>query len=236
MDRGIFVALSGAVLQERRLEILTDNLANVNTAGFKKQKPVFEDSMPNDWGVRTFAKSNGVSLDMSQGMNEKTDRKLDVAIKGDGFFAVDTPNGTRYTRDGNFSMGIDGTLMTKDGYAVKGDKSVIKLSTADVTIDAIGNIEEKGIKIGKLKVVGFNRLDGLVREGGYFAPADVTVKETVVDANTQLQQGYIEVSNVNAVRAMTTMIEAMRSYETAAKMIQTMDDMTKQAIEEVGRV
>lgn len=236
MDRGIFVAVSGAVLQEKRLEILTDNLANINTAGFKKQKPVFEDAMPNAWGIRTFARSKGVATDMSQGMTEKTDRKLDVAIKGEGFFVVDTPNGPRYTRDGNFSMGTDGTLITKDGYAVRGVKGVIKLGTSDVTIDAEGNVKEKGITIDRLKLVSFNRLDGLKREGGFFAPADLTVKETNVSANTQVEQGYIEVSNVNAVRAMTTMIEAMRSYETAAKMIQTMDEMTKKAIDDVGRV
>lgn len=236
MDRGIFVALSGAVLQERRLEILTDNLANINTAGFKKQKPVFEDAMPNPWSTRTFAKSNGVTVDMSQGMTEKTDRKLDVAIKGDGFFVVDTANGPRYTRDGNFSMGIDGTLLTREGYAVRGEKGVIKLTTADVTIDATGNVQEKGVTLDRLKLVSFNNISGLRREAGFFVPSDPSVKETKVGANTQVEQGYIETSNVNAVRAMTTMIEAMRSYETHAKMIQTMDEMTKKAIEDVGRV
>lgn len=236
MDRGIFVALSGAVLQERRLEILTDNLANINTAGFKKQKPLFEDAMPNPSGTRTFARSNGVTTDMSQGMTEKTERKLDLAIKGEGFFVVQTPNGPRYTRDGSFSMGTDGTLVTREGYAVKGEKGVIKLGTSDVTIDAAGNVQEKGLTLDRLKLVSFNRLDGLRREGSFFAPSDASVKETKVNDNTEVEQGYIEVSNVNAVRAMTTMIEAMRSYETHAKMIQTMDEMTKKAIEDVGRV
>ncbi|MBI5587072.1 MAG: flagellar basal-body rod protein FlgF [Deltaproteobacteria bacterium] len=236
MDRGIFVALSGAVLQERRLEALTDNLANVNTAGFKKQKPVFEDAMPNPWSARTFARSNGVSIDMSQGMTEKTDRKLDVAIKGDGFFVVNTKNGPRYTRDGNFAIGVDGTLLTREGYKVQGESGVIKLTSPDVTIDASGNVQEKGVTIDRLKLVSFNKPEGLTREAGLFVPSDPAVKETRVSDNTQLEQGYIEVSNVNAVKAMTTMIEAMRSYETHAKMIQTMDDMTRKAIEEVGRV
>jgi flagellar basal-body rod protein FlgF len=236
MDRGIFVALSGAVLQERRLEILTENLANVNTAGFKKQKPVFEDSMPNPWGTRTFAKSGGVTTDMSQGITEKTDKKLDVAIKGDGFFVVSSPNGPRYTRDGSFALGADGTLVTREGYKVLGEKGVIKLTSPDVSIDTQGNVQDKGVMLDKLKVVSFNRPEGLLREAGFFVPVDSSVKETAVGENTELEQGYIETSNVNVVRSMTTMIEAMRSYETHAKMIQTMDDMTKKAIDEVGRV
>lgn len=236
MDRGIFVALSGAVLQERRLEILTENLANVNTAGFKKQKPVFEDAMPNPWGTRTFAKSDGVVTDMSQGISEKTDKKLDVAIKGDGFFVVSSPNGPRYTRDGSFKLGTDGTLVTREGYKVLGENGVIKLTSPDVSIDAQGNVQDKGVLLDKLKVVSFNRPEGLLRQGGFFVPADQSVKETAVSENTELEQGYIETSNVNVVRSMTTMIEAMRSYETHAKMIQTMDDMTKKAIDEVGRV
>src|SRR3990172_7791333 len=105
MDRGIFVALSGAILHERRLEVLTDNLANVNTAGFKKQKPVFEDSMPDAYGLRSFSMMKSTVTDMSQGVAEKTGRPLDAAIMGNGFFAVQTPNGERYTRDGSFTIG-----------------------------------------------------------------------------------------------------------------------------------
>ncbi|MBI1911730.1 MAG: flagellar basal-body rod protein FlgF [Deltaproteobacteria bacterium] len=232
MDRGIFVALSGAMSQEKRLEVLTDNLANVNTAGFKKQKPIFEEAMPG-FGPRSFASMDELVTDMSQGMTEKTDRRLDVALRGDGFFVVNAPNGPRYTRDGSFSISADRTLVTREGYAVAGEKGPIKLNSPEVVIDAQGNVQEKGVVVDKLKLVSFNN-EGLFREGSFFA-TDMETKEQPLGKGTVVDQGYIEVSNVNPIRAMTTMIEAMRSYETHTKMIQTLDDMTKKAIEEVGR-
>ncbi|MBI5643127.1 MAG: flagellar basal-body rod protein FlgF [Deltaproteobacteria bacterium] len=235
MDRGIYVALSGVVLQEKRLEVLTDNLANVNTVGFKKQKPLFEDSMPDVYGARTFAMMDKVVNDMSQGITEKTDRRLDVAIKGDGFFAVNTNNGPRFTRDGSFTLGTDGTLLSREGNPVLGEKGVIKLTSPDVAIDAQGDIREKGAVIDRLKLVKFTNSMELKREGNFFVPMD-GIKESGVGTGTQVEQGYVEVSNVNAIRAMTTMIEAMRSYETSTKMIQTMDDITRKAIDEVGKV
>ncbi len=233
MDRAIFVALSGAVLQEKRMDVLTDNLANVNTAGFKKQKPLFEDAMPSPWGPRTFAQMGKVITDMSQGVAEKTDRRLDAAIKGEGFFTVSTPNGNRYTRDGSFTVGPDGTLQSREGDPVLGEKGVIKLTSPDVSIDANGNIQSGGTPVDRLRLVNLNSAANLIREGGYYAPT-VEAQEVPVSKETKVEQGYIEVSNVNAVRAMTTMIEAMRSYETHTKMIQTLDDMAKKAIEEVG--
>lgn len=235
MDRSIFVALSGAVIQEKRLEVLTDNLANVNTAGFKKQKPLFEDAMPDAYGIRDFASMDKVVTDMSQGPSEKTGRMLDLAIKGEGFFVLNTRNGLRYTRDGSFTLGTDGTLMSREGFPVTGEKGVIKLTSPEVEIDAEGNIREKGAIVDRLKVVSFTNLMDLKREGNFFMPVE-GAKETAVSRDTAIDQGYVETSNVNAVRAMTTMIEAMRSFETHTKMIQAIDDMTKKAIDEVGRV
>jgi flagellar basal-body rod protein FlgG len=235
MDRGIFVALSGATLHEKRLEILTDNLANVNTAGFKKRKPVFEDAMPSPYGPRTFSVLKEVVTDMSQGTTQKTGRPLDVAIRGDGFFAVQTPNGVRYTRDGSFTIGPDNTMSTNEGHPVMGENGVIKLTSSEVTIDTTGAVQDStGAVVGRLKLVNFNNPAMLSREGSYFVPSP-DAKPTPAGDDTRVQQGYVEISNVNAVRAMTTMIEALRSYETHAKMIQAIDDMTKKAIEEVGR-
>ncbi len=236
MDRGIFVALSGAKLQEKRIEVLTNNLANVNTPGFKKQKPVFEDAMPQPDSVRDYSVMKDVSTDMGQGTEEKTGNPLDVAITGDGFFAIDTPNGVRYTRDGSFIAGVDGTLRTKDGHAVLGSKGPIKITSSDVTINQAGALTgPKGQVIDTLRLASFSNPSALVREGSYFAPPAGT-KAAAAGSSTQVQQGYIEVSNVSAVRAMTTMIEALRSYETHSKVIQSIDDMTKKAIDEVGRV
>lgn len=234
MDKGIFVALSGAILQERRMEALTDNLANVNTSGFKGARTIFEDSMADAFRVRTFAGLDDVVTDTSQGPLQRTERNLDVALKGDGFFVVETQAGIRYTRDGSFTLDKDGNLVTRDGSFVMGDSGKIKLPGTDVKIDAEGGIKVNGAAVGRLKLVDFTNPVALRREGShFFAPAGAG--EIAANPNTQVEQGYIEASNVNAVRAMTTMIEAMRSYETHAKLIQSMDDMTRRAVEEVGR-
>lgn len=234
MDKGIFVALSGAVLQERRMEVLSDNLANVNTAGFKSQRPLFELASPDRFGIRTFGKLDEVANDLSQGMVQKTERKLDAAIRGEGFFAIETPYGRRYTRDGSFTVSTDGRLVTKEGNAVVGDKGEIRISSPEVSIDAVGNITSGGAPAGRLAVVTFKDLSLLKREGSFYA-ALPGAQEAPASPSTQVEQGYIESSNVNAVKAMTTMIEALRSYETHSKMIQSIDDMTRKAVEEVGR-
>lgn len=234
MDKGIFVALSGAVLQEKRMEALSDNLANVNTSGFKGTRPIFEDSMTDAYRVRTFGKLDDVVTDVSQGPLQRTERKLDVAIKGEGFFAVETSFGARYTRDGSFTLDRDGNLVTRDGAAVLGETGRIKLPGTDVKIDASGGINVNGANVGRLKLVDFTNPGALRREGSLFA-APKGAGEVPANPNAQVEQGYIEASNVNAVRAMTTMIEAMRSYETHTKLIQSIDDMTRKAVEEVGR-
>lgn len=234
MDKSIFVALSGAVLQERRMEVLTDNLANVNTTGFKAQRPLFEDSMTDAFRVRTFGRLDDVVTDIGQGPSQMTHRKLDVAIRGEGFFAVDTQAGTRYTRDGSFVLDPAGVLVTKEGHRVMGEDGPITLAGPDVLIDPDGGMHVNGAAIGRLKLVSFANPLELRREGNYFV-ALPGAGEMPASPDTQVDQGFLEGSNVNAVRAMTTMIEAMRSYETNTKLIQSMDEMTKKAIDEVGR-
>lgn len=236
MDRGIFVALSGAVVQERRLDILADNLANVNTTGFKKQEPLFRDAFPKPFGPRTFTWMNDVVNDMSAGANKQTGRNLDLALNGEGFFEVETPYGTRYTRAGEFTLDPAGTLVTQDGYAVAGENGPIKLGAEPVEIDAQGVIKQGGAEVARLKLAFFDSPKDLIKEGALFTPEGTEVKEVASIGTTQVEQGYLEYSNVNAVKAMITMIEAQRSYESHTKMIQNMDELTRKAIEEIGRV
>lgn len=236
MDRGIFVALSGAMAQERRLEAITDNLANVSTSGFKKQKPVFENAIPRFNAPRTFVRTGALLNDMSQGANQLTGRSLDVAMNGEGFLAIQTPAGTRYTRNGSLALDPAGNLVTREGYAVLGENGPIRLSSTAVVIDAEGNIVQDGEITGKLKTVFFDKPEFLRREGNFYSADNTGANEiTPKPGANKIEQGYLEVSNVSAVYSMTSMIEALRSYETHTKMIQTLDDMTKRAIDEVGR-
>lgn len=237
MDRAIFVALSGAVSQEKRIEVLAENLSNVNTPGFKKQKPLFEDAMPKAVPLRVFSRSKGLTTDLSQGVTEKTERPLDVAILGDGFFSVETPLGIRYTRDGGFRVSREGALTTGEGYKVQGENGEIRLSGSNVVIEGDVTIREKGENgavLNRIRLVSFSNPSVLKREGNYFAAVGVPAGAPTGAA--ELIQGSLESSNVNPVRAMTTMIEAVRSYETQAKLIQTVDDMTRRAVDEVGKV
>ncbi len=234
MDRSIFVALSGAVAQEKKLEVLSENLANVNTAGFKKQSPIFEDVLASQNALRSYTRLDSIAVDFSSGAMEKTQRPLDVAIKGEGFFVVNTGGGIRYTRDGSFTLSPDGTLTTRDGYEVQGENGPVKLSSTAVAIGEDGVITENNQQVERLKLAYFEKPEALNRAGSLFsAPVNMNA---IQPQNAKIEQGYVETSNVSAVKAMTAMIEALRSYETQAKLIQTVDDMTKKSVDEVGRV
>ena len=235
MDRSVFVALSGALMQERRMEALTNNLANISTPGFKRERPVFEVSLPEKGGPRFFVVGRGMKTDMSQGIMEKSESRLNVAIEGDGFFVVQTPQGVRYTRKGDFTLDSNGRLTTTEGFPVLGKNGVIKLTTPDIIIDSEGNIEEAGIPVDRLRIVAFDDSVSLVREGNLFStPSQDGIIEPA--PGVTVLQGYIETSNVNPVKEMVTMIEALRAYETHVKMIQTIDDITRRAINDVGRL
>ncbi len=236
MDKSIFVALSGAVTQEKRLNILSENLANVNTPGFKRRQLLFEATVAKSGAPRYFCESKQVSTDMSQGFLKGSGRDLDLAIRGNGFFEVDTPDGIRYTRNGTFMVSKDGSLVTSEGYAVLGESGKITLKGSTVVVSADGSISESKGTVGKLNIVNFENPELLVREGNYYSVPGPWVKDAPVDELTEVLQGNLEVSNVNAVKAMTTMIECMRSYESQAKMIQTIDEITRKAIDEVGKI
>ncbi|MEK6531030.1 MAG: flagellar basal-body rod protein FlgF [Deltaproteobacteria bacterium] len=234
MDRAIFVALSGAMLQEKKLEVLSDSLANANTAGFKRLNPIFKDVMASKNSLRSYAQVHSLATDLSSGAMDKTERPLDVAIKGEGFFVVNTGGGLRYTRDGNFTLSTDGTLTTREGYEVQGENGPVRLSSTAVAIDEDGVITENNQQVERLKLAYFEKPETLGRAGSLFVAPDNV--QALAAQKAKIEQGYIETSNVSVVKAMTSMIEALRSYETQTKLIQTVDDMTRKSVEEVGRV
>ncbi len=235
MDRSIFVALSGAVTQEKRLDILSENLANINTPGFKKRQLLFEATIADSGIPRYFSESREVVTDMSQGFMKRSGRDLDMAIQGQGFFEIDTPDGIRYTRNGTFMVDKNGSLVTSEGYGVLGASGVLKLRGSTFMVSADGSISDRDGTLGKLNIINFENPSMLVREGNYYSVPGAWVTEAPLDGMTEVIQGHLEISNVNAVKAMTTMIECMRSYESQTKMIQTIDEITRKAIDEVGK-
>ncbi len=243
MNRGIYVALSGTLAQQKRLDVLTNNLANVNTPGFKKDKAVFKMALPppdNQTSLSTgslkdkvFVETNSIATDFSTASYNQTGNPLDLAIEGDGFFEVMTPQGTRYTRDGSFRRNEEGELVTTEGYKVMGDGGPIRIEGNGVKVDREGNVQVDGAPVGKLKVVDFPKPYPLKKEmeNLYALPASVNA----MLSNAEIRQGYTEGANVSVIREMTSMIDVMRSYESYIKAMQSMDEATGKVINEVGR-
>jgi len=238
MSQGIYIALSGAKLQERRLELLSNNLANASTTGYKSDNIsassfefALDESMTSDGNAYngTYTKTRQVSTDFSTGHIKNTGSPLNLALDGPGFFVVETPFGERYSRQGNFSLNKDGGLATSDGYKIKG-KSLSDLGNGNVNIDSEGNVYLNGLKKGSIEIVEFEDKNSLKKEGhSLFAKTRDDIREMKPE-NTAVKQGFLEMSNVNVVSEMVDMIEVNRLYEAYQKMIRTIDESTGQAI------
>ena len=239
MNRGIYVALSGTLAQQKRLDVLTNNLANVNTPGFKKDKAVFKMALPPaenqmpPFKDKVFVETNSVVTDFSTATHNQTGNPLDIAIDGDGFFEVMTPQGIRYTRDGGFKRNEIGELITAEGHQVMGDGGPIRIEGNEIKVDRDGNILVDGAPVGKLKVVDFPKPYPLKKEmeNLYALPPSINA----VPSNAEIRQGFTESANVNVIGEMTSMIDVMRSYESYIKIMQSMDEATGKVINEVGR-
>ncbi len=255
MNRAIYPILSGAVAQEKQLQVFANNLANVNTAGFKQDQQGFRgffaratSTVPGSTSgnglasmiavrpagptERVFAESNIVRTAFEPGRIRITGNPLDVAIQGNGFFEVKTADGVRYTRNGIFSLDNQRRLVTNQGQPVMGRQGEIKVPPGNIQINSEGGIQVEGIPIGTIKVVEFqeNHMPRKFAEG-LFVGGTPTVA-----LKPQVQSGHIEESNVNSLSEMVQMMQGMRSYESAQKLIQTLDHMTETAIQDLGRV
>ncbi len=254
MVRGLYTAATGMNVQAKRLEVISNDLANTTTTGYKRDVAVVssfgdvlmsrlddkQKNIPNEKTIGTMthgAKVDEVYTDFTQGSIIPTGEKADLAIQGKGFFAVQTPNGIAYTRDGNFSINETGMLVTKEGYPVQGTTGNISLgeeflSTAgEIVVGKKGELTVNGEEIDTLRVVQFadenamSKLDdNLYTSAGPEAPFEGS-----------LIQGYLESANVNPVTAMVDMITVSRAYETNQKMIQTQDSLLGKAVNELGR-
>jgi len=255
MSGEIYMAAAGALATERRLELLANNLANVNTAGFKRDIGHFKfvepesaqsqevppDPLNSEIPVEGFWMEFRSVTDFSGGHLKRTGNALDVALNGEGFFSIQTPEGVRYTRSGDFTIAADGVLSTRDGFAVMGEGGEIKLpitsgeaAAGDVAVDSSGDITFGGRRVGRLQIVDFEDRSRLIKVGNtrFEAPEDLAAADT---GNYSVTQGFLEMSNVDAVRMMTEMIEVLRGYEAYQKVIQSVDKINSAAVQEVSR-
>ena len=237
MIRGIERLAKDMSVRMMRQEAVANNLANATTSGYKTQRP-FVSVLKDAVGASKPAGSGevaGLYTDFSQGPIDRTERTLDVAIEGDGFFVVDTPAGLRYTRSGNLTLSDDGTLVTQAGHPVMGSGGPITITGENITITAEGALYAGADEVGVLKIVTFDNPQALVNEGNMFAgPADEGRQSDM--KTTQVIQGALERSNVGTIDEMVEMITLGRGFEAAQKAITMQDESAKQLIDRVGQI
>ena len=244
MDNVMYVGLSRQMTLRRELDVLSNNIANADTAGFKVESLMVETearNLPAEAGGRApvkFALDSGVARDFGQGALKQTMAPLDLAIEGQGFFQVAAPEGTRFTRDGRFGMDAQGRLVNASGYAVLdagGGESSFDQKKWQPTIAADGAVSQNGEAIGKVGVVRFASLSALAKDGqGLYRNASNLQPEPAADA--RVRQGMVEASNVKPVTQITQLIEVSRAYESIARMMAATSDLSSRSIERLGRV
>jgi flagellar basal-body rod protein FlgF len=251
MENTLLIGLSRQTVLERQLDVVANNIANVNTAGFKSDQSLFEEYlMPGahednfkaaDRRV-SFVQDRGTYRDFTQGPTEQTGNPLNVAISGNGFLVVQTAAGERYTRDGGLQMNNQGQLVTASGDPVLGTSGPIVFQPTDhdinVSPDGTVTVVEGSGRTdslrGKLRLVSFTDAQKLLKEGANLFSGEGDAPQ--IDLKSQVQQGYIEKSNVNSVVEMSRMIEITRAYTQIATMLQQESDLHKSAIEKLADV
>jgi flagellar basal-body rod protein FlgG len=245
MYKGIYIAMTGAVLRSQELDSVANNLANVNTTGYKKTSfssrlyPLLEGiSQKRQEAVYPDARAmtyfGAYNIDTSEGSIKTTGNPLDLAVKGEGFFAVESKGKTYYTRNGSFSMDKEGFLVTGSGQRVldTANKPIRivgeNINIANINIAPDGNIYVNGNVLSKIKLVNLNNIQHV---------GDSLFSGNEAGASKgEILQGSIEMSNVNPVQEMVGIISALRQYETAQKVIKSFEDLSQRTVSEIAKV
>ena len=267
MIKGLYTAWSGMRNEQNRMDVVANNLANVNTTGFKKEGSVsqpfsdvlglkIKDRSEAPFTTRQIGTLNlGVKLgetyvDWSQGPFKVTDENFDFALSGNGFFMIEYTNkaenirrdeagqtNVMYTRDGNFTLRTDGTLVTQEGDYVldpQGNHIVLDPLDLSTSVNSQGQIWQSGQIVGQIGLADFEDYNTLWRYGeNFFEPTEDAVQ---IPATAQVYQGYLEQSNVSTVDEMVNMIAVQRQYEAHSTMIQSIDKTMETAVSQVGRL
>lgn len=258
MIRGLYISASSAVAETKRIDIIANNMANVNTTGYKKDVMVtenfpeilmskinggFDKDLPKapkpmnplgylSYGIRT----SEVKTNFEQGQLHPTENSFDLAIRGKGFFSIETLEGGRYTRSGDFTKDSEGYLVTKEGYKVLGEAGYIQISGSNMTVNEKGEIYSDSRRIDRIRLVDFNDYDALRKEGNGLLRIEEGIEAEPVAAQGMLQQGFLESSNVNSVKEMVQMLTMLRTYEANQKMVKIHDELLGKAVTEIARV
>jgi flagellar basal-body rod protein FlgF len=252
MENALLVGLSRQTVLERQLDVISNNIANVNTAGYKADHSLFEQYLNSGAHEDNFkgadrrvayVQDRGTFRDVSQGSTEQTGNPLDIAVDGAGFLTVQTQGGERYTRDGNLQINNVGQLVTNAGDPVIGTAGPIVFQPTDHdisiapdgTVTVLEGTGHADTIRGKLRLVSFADAQKLLKQGYNLYSADGT-NAAQQDTKSTVRQGFIEKSNVNAVSEMASMIQVMRTYSQISNILQQQSDLHKNAIEQLSNV
>ncbi len=251
-------AATGMMAQEQNVQVISNNVANLRTTGFKRQRAEFQDLLyvnlrrvgsitseqgtmvPTGMQMGTGVRVGATPRVHSQGSTVPTEKQYDLAIKGEGYFQIKLPDGrTAYTRDGTFNLDANGTLVTKDGFQV--EPGITIPSTArSISINAAGTVsvsndQGQNQDVGQIQLAKFINKSGLESIGDNLfvetpASGAAQIANPNVDGNGSLLQGYVEESNVNAVTEIADLIAAQRAYEMNARVIKSADEMLANSV------
>ena len=242
MENALLVGLSRQVVLKRQMDVLANNLANMNTAGYKAGTLLFEKHLAptaqmNDLSGRdkqvSFVLDSSIYRSFEEGAFEQTNNELDVAISGNGWLVVETPDGERYTRNGQLKLDAEGQLVTPVGYPVLGEGGPITFSEQDSGIEIArdGTISTSLGNKDRLRVVQFENNAALKKQGETLFS---TNQQPDTAENARVLQGVVEKSNVQPISELSRMIETVRAYTNMAQTLSQAQDLRRDAIEQLG--
>ena len=247
MIRGLYSAASGMLAEAERTNVISNNLANANTAGFKKDTAVTKDfasilitrvndgtDAPVIGSMGTGVMVDEVATSYTGGTIRNTGNDFDLAIEGKGFFTVETPQGVRYTRNGTFAKSTQGELVTSDGYRVVGENGPIIINGSKMSVSGDGSVIVDNVEVGKLRMRNFADEKQLRKEGSSLVVAPNDQQGQAVTGS--VKQGALEMSNVSVIGEMVNLITNYRSYEINGKVVQSHDTLLGKAANDVGKV
>ena len=242
MESSLYVALSSQNALRRQMDVVANNIANMNTTAFKGENMMFVDHVVRSrggekalGGTVSYVRDVASFRDTREGHFEPTGNKLDVAINGEGYFVVQTPQGERYTRNGRFQKDQSGQIVTQEGFPVLSDGGPVSIAPNDnkIDINRDGTIVTESGSLGRLRVVRFQNDQQMQQIGGSLYATTQTAEDV---QERRVAQGMLEASNVQPIVELTRMIEVQRSYDGVKSFIDKEDERIKNVVRELVRV
>lgn len=250
MLRSLYTAGTGMITQRAKMDVIINNITNMDTIGYKNDQVItrsFSDLLLdrlNDPAILNQTRVGGLGtgihvdelvMDFKQGPLEQTDNKTDMAIVGPGYFCVNTPQGMRYTRAGNFQVNNQGMLLTQEGYQVLGQNGqALRVGSGDFTVNDDGSVFANGQQVGALRIVQFAD-EGVLRKVGDNLLAPYNNEQPAIAQNIMIKQGFTEGSNVEAAREVADMMMTNRVYESSQRMLRMIDESLSKTVNEIAK-